>query len=162
MVPSRWRATWRTDPVRVILVRNQRRKPKRTATGYDIAIVTTDLTSPVEQIIARYASRWAIEVAFHDAKNTTGVGETRNRVTTAVERTVPFTFMCQSITALWYTINADPETQITQRRRWAPWYTTKTAPSAFDMLLAIRAAILTARITPMTPGPATSEQPQPM
>lgn len=156
-----WSGTWRTDPVRVILVRNQRRKPKRTA-AYDIAIVTTDLTAPVSEIIARYASRWAIEVAFHDAKNTTGVGETRNRVTTAVERTVPFTFMCQSITALWYTINADPETQINQRRRRAPWYTTKTAPSAFDMLLALRAAIITARITTTTPDPATTEQPQPV
>ena len=128
--------------------------------GYDVAIVTTDLTSTVDQVTSRYASRWAIEVAFHDAKNTTGIGETRNRVTIAVERTVPFTFMCQSITARWYTTNADPETQISQRRRRQPWYTTKTAPSAFDMLLALRAAILTARITPITPDRATSEQPQ--
>lgn len=123
--------------------------------------MTTDLDSTVEQIITRYASRWAIEVAFHDAKNTTGVGETRNRVTKAVERTVPFTFMVQSITALWYTINADPETQINERRRRAPWYRTKTAPSALDMLLALRAAILTARITATTPDPATPEQRQP-
>jgi hypothetical protein len=157
-IDALWYGTWRTDPVRVILVRNQRRKPS--PVGYDIAIVTTDLASTVAEIIARYASRWAIEVAFHDAKNITGVGETRNRVTKAVERTVPFTFMVQSITALWYTTNADPETQISERRRWQPWYTTKTAPSALDMLLALRAAILTARITPITPDPATSEQPQ--
>lgn len=158
-ITALWYGTWRTDPVRVILVRNQRRKPS--TAGYDIAIVTTDLDSTVEQIITRYASRWAIEVAFHDAKNTTGVGETRNRVTKAVERTVPFTFMVQSITALWYTINADPETQINERRRRAPWYRTKTAPSALDMLLALRAAILTARITTTTPDPATPEQRQP-
>src|SRR5262249_58419534 len=38
--------TWRTDPARVILIRDT------TTTGYDLALVTTDLTSPAEQIIA--------------------------------------------------------------------------------------------------------------
>ncbi|WP_432992689.1 hypothetical protein [Dactylosporangium sp. CA-233914] len=32
----------------------------------------------------RYAARWAIEVAFHDAKNTTGVGEAGNRTRNAI------------------------------------------------------------------------------
>jgi hypothetical protein len=40
----------------------------------------------------------------------------------------------QTITVLWYTINATPETQIAERRRNAPWYTTKTDPSTTDML----------------------------
>ena len=31
--------------------------------GYDIALVITDLTSSAEEIIARYAARWSIEVA---------------------------------------------------------------------------------------------------
>jgi hypothetical protein len=33
-----------------------------TAGGYDIALVTTDLTATPQEIIARYAARWSIEV----------------------------------------------------------------------------------------------------
>jgi len=154
-----WYGTWRTDPVRVILVRDSRRKTT-TPAGYDIAIVTTDLEATAAQIVARYASRWAIEVAFHEAKNVSGVGETRNRTQTAVERTVPFTFMCQTITTLWYTINIDPDAQIADRRRKAPWYRTKSDPSILDMLQTLRDTIHTHRINPTTPGHATSQQNQ--
>jgi hypothetical protein len=50
-----WYGTWRTDPVRVILVRDTRRTTNPTS-GYDIALVTTDLDATPEEIIARYAS----------------------------------------------------------------------------------------------------------
>jgi hypothetical protein len=42
-------------PVRLILLRD-------TSKYYDLALITTDLTTPVEQIISRYASRWTIEL----------------------------------------------------------------------------------------------------
>ena len=64
-----WPGVFRCRPVRVIVVRAGRR----------LALVTTDPATPAEQIITRYASRWAIEVAFSDAKNHTGAGEARNR-----------------------------------------------------------------------------------
>jgi hypothetical protein len=84
-----WYGTWRTDIVRVILVRDTRRTTNPT-NGYDIALVTTDLTATPEDILARYAARWSIEVTFFDVKNILGVGQARNRVRRAVERTVPF------------------------------------------------------------------------
>jgi len=152
-----WFGVWRTDPVRVILVKDSHRKATTTK-SYDIAIVTTDMTATAAEIVARYASRWSIEVCFHDGKNITGVGETQNRVEKAVQRSVPFTFMAQTITVLWYTINANPETQIAERRRNAPWYTTKTDPSTTDMLYALRDTLTTHRINPTTPGHATPEQ----
>jgi hypothetical protein len=40
-----WYGTWRTDPVRVILVRDTRRTTSSGEHGYDIALVTTDLTA---------------------------------------------------------------------------------------------------------------------
>ena len=58
-----WYGTWRTDTVRVILLRDTRR-----TSGYDLALVTTDLTATPEEIIARYAARWSIEVTFFDAR----------------------------------------------------------------------------------------------
>ncbi len=71
-----WYGTWRTDPVRVILVRDNTRKTK--TSGYDIALVTTDLTATPEEIITRYAARPSIEVTFFDVKNILGVGQARN------------------------------------------------------------------------------------
>jgi len=152
-----WFGAWRTDPVRVILVKDSHRKATNTK-SYDIAIVTTDMNASAAEIIARYASRWSIEVCFHDGKNITGVGETQNRLEKAVQRSVPFTFMAQTIIVLWYTSNANPETQITERRRNAPWYTTKTDPSAMDMLYALRDMLTTHRINITTPGHAASQQ----
>jgi hypothetical protein len=81
-----WYGTWRTDPVRVILLR----EGACTTSGYDLALVTTDLTATPQEILARYAARWSIEVTFFDVKNILGVGQARNRVRRAVERTVPF------------------------------------------------------------------------
>ena len=116
------------------------------------------MTATAAEIVARYASRWSIEVCFHDAKNITGVGETQNRVEKAVQRSVPFTFMAQTLIVLWYTSNANPETQIAQRRRNAPWYTTKTDPSTMDMLYRLRGTLTTHRINSTTPGHDASQQ----
>ena len=58
-----WYDTWRTDTVRVILLRDTTR-----TSGYDLALVTTERTATPEEIIARYAARWSIEVTFFDAR----------------------------------------------------------------------------------------------
>jgi DDE superfamily endonuclease len=116
-----WYGTWRTDPVRVILLREA-----GTSTGYDLALVTTDLTTPAEQIIARYAARWSIEVVFLEAKHVLGVGQARNRVRKAVERTVPFGLLCYSLLILWYALHGHDQADAAQRQTAAPWYRTKT------------------------------------
>lgn len=48
---------------RVVLIRDT------SATGYDLALVTTDLNAGTAAIIERYASRWSIEDAIEDAKS---------------------------------------------------------------------------------------------
>jgi len=48
-------------------VRDTTRRPCP-ASGYDIALVTTDLTATPQEIISRYAARWSIEVTFFDVK----------------------------------------------------------------------------------------------
>jgi hypothetical protein len=85
------------QPVQVVLVRD-----RATTTGYGIALVSTDLTATPAQVIERYAARWSIEVAIEDAKQTTGVGQARNRLPTAVERTVPFGLVISSLAISWY------------------------------------------------------------
>jgi len=54
------------------------------------------------QIIERYAARWSIEVAFHDAKYITGASEAHNRTQLAMERTAPFGMLIQSLVVVWY------------------------------------------------------------
>jgi hypothetical protein len=79
--------------VQVVLVRD------KSASGYDLALVTTDLDASPAQVIGRYAARWSIEVAIEDAKQEFGTGQARNRTANAVRRTIPFQLACQAITA---------------------------------------------------------------
>jgi DDE superfamily endonuclease len=155
-----WYGTWRTDVVRVILVRatgNNTKKTQKTS-GYDIALITTDPHATPEQVITRYAARWSVEVTFFDAKHVLGVGQARNRVRTAVERTVPFGLFCYSILTIWYARHGHHHTDTAHRRTRAPWYTSKTEPSTLDMLTTLRRQIIAARFMPPTPRPATTQE----
>ena len=87
-----WYGSWHTRAVRLILSRDE-----HTASGYDLALITTDRTAAPGALIARYAARWAIEQAFADARNVLGAGEARNRVKLAVERTVPFALLVHTL-----------------------------------------------------------------
>ncbi|WP_343871525.1 hypothetical protein, partial [Dactylosporangium roseum] len=137
-----WYGVYRSRTVRVLLVRD----PNSTAkAGYDLALITTDLTSTAADLVARYAARWSIEVAIEDAKQTTGIGQARNRTATAVARTVPFGFTAQTLVVCWYTLHGHHPDTVTQRRAQAPWYRSKTQPSYHDMIIKLRRVIITAR-----------------
>jgi hypothetical protein len=63
-----WYGSFRSRTVRVILVRDN--KPRTRGSddrGYGLPLVTTDLESSAEDLVARYGSRWGIEQAFADA-----------------------------------------------------------------------------------------------
>jgi SRSO17 transposase len=137
-----WYGTYRSRAVRVILVRED---ASRASAGYNLALITTDLTSPAEMIVARYAARWAIEVAIEDAKQITGVGQTHTRTTHAVERAVPFGLTVQSIVIIWYAGHGHNPDLAAQRRAAAPWYRTKTRPAYLDMISKLRRVLIAAR-----------------
>jgi hypothetical protein len=131
-----WYGVYRSQPVRVIVIH----EPGRPG----LALVTTDPHAPTAQLIERYASRWAIEIAFFDAKNITGVGEARNRTRLAVERTVPFGLFTQSLVIIWYHLAGHHPAVVTEHRRRARWYATKTHPSYHDMLVKLRRVLIAA------------------
>jgi len=139
VVEGLWHSVLGPRAVRVAIVREP-----SDAEGYRVALITTDLEAPVAEIVARYADRWSIEVAFQDAKQTVGVGEARNRVKAAVERTVPFGLLCQSVAVAWYALNADPAADVARRRQEAPWYSQKRDPSMLDVLAALRRELIRA------------------
>ena len=95
-----WYGSWHTRTVRLILSRDE-----RTASGYDLALVTTDPDASPAALVTRYAARWGIEQAFADARNVLGAGEARNRVRRAVERTVPFALLTHTLIITWYARN---------------------------------------------------------
>jgi SRSO17 transposase len=137
--------------VRVILVQDPS-KPS----GYQLALITTDLEASTAEIVERYADRWPIEVAFEDAKELFGVGHARNRSRRAVERTVPFQFLVMTITILWYTASGHHPDVVAEHRARAPWYLTKTTPSAADMLAKLRRVTIATQYHPgqgRTPTP---------
>jgi len=147
-----WYGPFHTRPVTVMLIR----KPGRTE-GFDVAIASTDTAASPGELIARYDSRWSIETAHQEAK-AHGVGQARNRVKRAVQRTVPFGFLTQTITITWYALHADPAADLKARRRSAPWYRQKTTVSYADMLAALRRELI--RHEYFAQAPATTSTPQ--
>jgi hypothetical protein len=150
-----WYGVYRTRPVRVILVRDRRTTTK---TGYQIALISTDLHTTTEHLIERYAARWSIEAAIEDAKQHTGTGDARNRTPNAVDRTAPFTLITQTLVTLWYTHHGHHPDIITDRRTRNPWYRTKTQPAYHDMLTTLRRTLIATQIPPTNPAQPTPQE----
>ena len=147
-----WYSVFGARPVTVVLIRD------RTASGYDLALVTTDAAASAAQVIERYAARWSVEVAIEDAKQVFGAGQARNRTARAVERTVPFQLACQAAAVTWYaTIGHDPA-DVDGHRARAPWYTSKAQPSTADMAGKLRRVIIAARFRASRPDRPTPEE----
>ena len=141
-----WYGSFHTQTVRVDLVRDTRPRTRDgDDRGYGLPLVNTDLTSPAEDLVARYAARWSIEVTFTDARQILGVGEARNHTHHAVQRTVPFGLTCLSLVTLWYATTGHAPADVTEHRARARWYTTKTEPSFADMTAKLRRVIIAAR-----------------
>jgi hypothetical protein len=135
-----WYGALGGQPVRVILSR-----PVGAPDGYELALVTTDLTATPAAIIDRYAGRWSAETMFLDARHLAGVGQARTRTQASVERLVPFGLVCLSLAICWYARHGQPATDLAAHRARAPWYRTKRAVSVADMLAALRRALLAAQ-----------------
>jgi hypothetical protein len=102
------------------------------------------------------SGRWQVEVAFFKAKQIFGAGQAHNRTAAAVERTLPFMLIAQSVTICWYAQHGHDPADTTDHRARRPWYTTKTQPSTADMIAKLRRLIIAAKFRPEHP-----DQPQP-
>ncbi|MCA1700054.1 MAG: transposase [Actinobacteria bacterium] len=147
-----WYGPFHTRPVTIMLIRKPGRRD-----GFDVAIASTDVDATTAELIARYDSRWTIETAHQEAK-THGVGQARNRVKRAVERTVPFGFLAQTITIAWYALHGDPDADLQARRRAAPWYRQKATVSYADMLAALRRELIRHEYRAQAPTATTNPQ----
>ena len=124
-----WYGSFRSAPGQFLLIREP-----GSAKPYDLGLFTLDTqASPVAALAERYSWRWAIEPSNATGKQLTGAGDACNRVQKAVERTVPFAFLVQSLMIIWYALACDPAASIGRRRSRCPWYRTKATPAPADM-----------------------------
>jgi SRSO17 transposase len=88
----------------------------------------------VQQILSTYASRWSIEVAFENGKQTLGFEDPANRLPKAVQRTAPMAMLLVSLVTLWFHQDGHQHVKFPIR----PWYPRKKEPSFADMLGTLR------------------------
>jgi DDE superfamily endonuclease len=150
---GQWYAVFGAQSVQIVLARRPD-SPK----PYDIALVSTDLEATAGQLLERYRARWTIETCFQDAKQTSGVGQARNRAPRAVARTVPFGFLCHTLAQLWYALHGQHAHDVAARRATAPWHHAKQAASTQDVLAALRRAIIRAQFPAQAPAGRTPRQ----
>jgi hypothetical protein len=144
-----WWGSLHRRPVMVVLV-----KKTDSTRPYDIALVGTDTSASVEEIISRYADRWSVEQSIKDSKVVIGAGDTANRLPRAVEHSVPFAMLGLTILVLWYAGHGTIAADLSAARARAPWNRKKTHVSIDDMLIAFRRA----RITAVSAGQDTLDQ----
>ena len=145
--PGLWHGSFKGAAGQLILMREpDSKKP------YDLGIFTLDVSLSPEAAIERYSWRWPIEPSNAAGKQVTGAGDACNRTLRAVERTVPFAFLAQSLMIVWYALSCDPAAAIAGRRSRCPWYRTKATPAPADMHAALRGDLISARINGNGPG----------
>ena len=98
------------------------------------AFYSTCHHATAQQVIAWYASRWSIEVAFHDGKQHLGFQEPQGWSRPAVERTAPVAMLLYSLIVLWFAREGHRH----YRPLDCPWYKSKADPSFADMLATLR------------------------
>lgn len=147
VIEAIWYGPFANTPGHVVLVRDI-----GSAKAYDLALFTTDTTADGEAIVGRYAVRWSIEPSNATGKQQMGVGQARNRLPKAVERTVPFGMIIQSMVTAWYALYGYDPADVTDRAIAQPWYRTKTEPSFEDMIIKLRKTLIAARFSTVTPG----------
>lgn len=145
--PALWHGCFKSASGQLVLVRDPDSRKR-----YDLGLFTLDTAASPAAIAERYSWRWPIEPANAAGKQLLGVGDACNRTARAVERTVPFGFLIQTLLITWYARSARDPADVSRRRRECPWYTAKTTPSAGDMLARLRRELGEARISATCPG----------
>lgn len=147
-----WYGSFGNTPGRCVLVRDT-----NSAKPYELALFPVDTASCTTGIVERYATRWSIEAANATGKQHMGVGQARNRLPKAVERTVPFGMLTQTLAIVWYTVSGYHPDDVVRRRQAQPWYDAKTEPSFEDMLTKLRKTLIAARFSAVSPDQTDPE-----
>ena len=128
-------------PLRWVLLRDPARRFEPQA------LVCTDPTLPVPQLIAWFVARWQVEVTFHELRDHLGLETQRQWSDLAIQRTTPALFALFSLVTL--LAHAALRGQPLPRRQ-AAWYV-KPAPTFSDTLAFVRRLLWPTRLSPHSP-----------
>lgn len=118
------------------------------------AFYSTCADASAVQVIAWYAMRWSVEVAFHDSKQHLGFQEPQGWSRQAVERTAPVAMLLYALVVLWFAKEGHRYYQPLN----CPWYAFKTEPSFADMLTTLRRISIRQRISSLAlAGPGSKK-----
>lgn len=131
-----WYRVCGETPVLMVVSRDAQGKEK------DDFFFATDLDASPEEVISRYAGRWAIEDTFRSVKQHLGGEDPQSWRKEGPERAAAFPFFLYSVVWCWYI-----QTQGT-RVSWnpLPWYQSKRTPSFADALACLRRVLWRQRI----------------
>lgn len=102
------------------------------------AFYSTVTTATAEEVLAWYASRWSLEVTFHDAKQHLGFEQPQNWSRKSVQRTAPLALLLYGLIVLWFVQEGHRSSRILHR----PWYTSRRQASFADMLATLKSQTL--------------------
>ncbi len=106
--------------------------------GEPLFLVTTDLSSPLAEILVDFVSRWSIEVAFRETKQLMGVEKSQVWSEASVRRMAPFGFWLVGMVKVWY-LHLEPK--LPKLRLKMPWYRPQGRTSFAQMLGTLRYCI---------------------
>jgi hypothetical protein len=128
---AQWWHVLGEQPVRVVMI--------RCANGALRTFLLTDVNASVEDLLARYARRWAIEVFFFEVKQLLGLGASRARTELAVRRMAPCVGLLYGVVVAWFWEQSERGLEAVVPLR--PWYGHKTSVSFEDVLRTARTAL---------------------
>jgi hypothetical protein len=104
----------------------------------DTAFWTTDLTTPVAELLTRYTHRWSIEVLFRDSKQHFGLHDPQVRTATSVTRAHGHAWVVIAEVMRWFAAEGHRYPRIDKPR---PWYPHAPTPTITEMLETLRLAL---------------------
>jgi len=135
--PVCWPKATKDRPLRLILIKAagyRLRKGSKLLYRDPAFLITTDLTTPVQELIAAYLARWEIEVNFRDEKTLIGVGQAQVRHPLSVERVPQFLVACYAA-LLWAEIQVFGDQRTEAFESLPAWRNQKPVrPSTRDLL----------------------------
>lgn len=135
-----WPEVFGLRPIRLVVVRDPEGKLK------DTYLFTTDRTATLEWVIATYAKRWSIEVAFKNSKQVLNIEGPQHWCQASIGKLAPWVWQMQSVLTLWYLSVGQtlPEAR-TARKRMGAW---DSEWSVRQMVSVLRTAVLEKTINP--------------
>ncbi len=138
------------DPVTVVLCRDPKGKYS------DTVLFDTDVTASTKEIVARYASRWSIEITNRETKQLLGAGDPQCRKESSVIRAPMFAYWAYSFVVLWFFRQFSTAKNLVAHP--APWYRQKKNFTFSDMLAAARRSHFSTGISSQASDPRSLQK----